>query len=165
MSAPLVLSVDLTDTAMLDRVWPILSNLEVIAVNQHWAGSPGQLLLTDASVFPSKLSASGYYSYPGTLGQCDTSATFPSHPLYSRFTRGPLMVMVIVMVNAAMLQCCNGDGDGDGDGAMAHSISVPAVSRLRTLLSYFMLTCAITMTHNEGQSRGWQNVPGMLGYE
>ena len=105
MSAPLVLSVDLTDTAMLDRVWPILSNLEVIAVNQHWAGSPGQLLLTDASVFPSKLSASGYYSYPGTLGQCDTSATFPSHPLHSHFTRGPLMVMV--MVNAAMLQCCN----------------------------------------------------------
>ena len=69
VSAPLVLSVDLTDTAMLDRVWPILSNIEVIAVNQHWAGSPGQLLLTDARAFPSKLSAHGYYAYPGTLGQ------------------------------------------------------------------------------------------------
>jgi hypothetical protein len=69
VSSPLVLSVDLTNTAMLDRVWPILSNREVIGVNQHWAGSPGQLLLTEATVFPSPLSDNGYYTYPGILGQ------------------------------------------------------------------------------------------------
>ena len=48
---------------------PILSNVEAIAVNQHWNGSPGQLLLTDTKQFPSPVSANGYYEYPGTLGQ------------------------------------------------------------------------------------------------
>ena len=53
VSAPLVLSVDLTNKPMLDRIWPILSNKEAIAVNQHWNGSPGQLLLTDKVTVPS----------------------------------------------------------------------------------------------------------------
>jgi hypothetical protein len=69
VSSPLVLSVDLTNRAMLERVWPILSNIEAISVNQHWSGSPGQLLLTDKTTFPSPLSANGYYEYPGKLGQ------------------------------------------------------------------------------------------------
>lgn len=68
VSSPLVLSFDVTSKPTLDRVWPILSNTEVIAVNQHWSGSPGQLLLTDKVTYPSELK-NGYYTYPGQLGQ------------------------------------------------------------------------------------------------
>lgn len=69
VSSPLVLSVDLTNHAMLDRIWPILSNREAIAVNQHWNGSPGQLLLTDRTSYPSALNSRGFYEYPAQLGQ------------------------------------------------------------------------------------------------
>jgi hypothetical protein len=69
VSSPLVLSFDVTDKAAVDRVWPILSNTEVIAVNQHYSGSPGMLLLTDRAVYPSPLNTNGYYEYPGQLGQ------------------------------------------------------------------------------------------------
>jgi hypothetical protein len=69
VSSPLVLSVDLTNQAMLERVWPILSNREAIRVNQHWSGSPGRLLVTDRTTYPSPLSPQGYYTFPGGLGQ------------------------------------------------------------------------------------------------
>ena len=84
VSAPLVLSVDLTNGAMLERVWPILSNREVIRVNQHWSGSPGQLLLTDRVVLPSPPTAKGYVAYPGQLGQSrgwqDVPGSVPTLP-------------------------------------------------------------------------------------
>ena len=69
VSAPLVLSVDLTNNAMLDRIWPIVANREAVAVNQHWSGSPGQLLLTEQGSYPSPLSKKGFYAYPAVLGQ------------------------------------------------------------------------------------------------
>eukprot|EP00937_MAST-01D_sp_MAST-1D-sp2_P000519 g519.t1 len=46
MSAPLYLSFDLTDAARTDRVWPLITNREAIAVNQNWAGHPGRLVRT-----------------------------------------------------------------------------------------------------------------------
>ena len=46
VSAPLVLSFDITDKKALDRAWPVLANTEAIAVNQAWAGSPGMLIGT-----------------------------------------------------------------------------------------------------------------------
>eukprot|EP00947_MAST-08B_sp_MAST-8B-sp1_P003133 g3133.t1 len=75
VSSPLILSVDLTQRSALDRVWPILSNKEAIRVNQHWSGSPGQLLKTDGATFPGRRrrDAAGadqrYYEFPGRLGQ------------------------------------------------------------------------------------------------
>jgi len=44
VSSPLILGYDLTDDAKTDRVWPIISNREAIAVNQAWAGHPGRML-------------------------------------------------------------------------------------------------------------------------
>jgi len=44
VSAPLVLGLDLTDTANLASVVPIVTNPEAIAVNQQWAGHPGRLV-------------------------------------------------------------------------------------------------------------------------
>ena len=43
-SSPLVLGFDLGSAATLDRVWPIITNKEVINVSQSWAGHPGALL-------------------------------------------------------------------------------------------------------------------------
>ena len=43
-SSPLILSFDLTNASVLDRVWEIVANPEVIAVNQAWQGHPGRRL-------------------------------------------------------------------------------------------------------------------------
>jgi alpha-galactosidase len=42
MSSPLVLGFDLTNATVLDRVWPIITNTEVLAVSQTWGGHPGR---------------------------------------------------------------------------------------------------------------------------
>merc|ERR1712100_824880 len=44
VSAPLVLGNDLTDKDTMDKIWPIISNREVIAVNEAWAGDSGTLV-------------------------------------------------------------------------------------------------------------------------
>ncbi len=44
VSAPLVLGNDLTDDTTMDRIWPIISNKEAIAVNQAWVGDSGTLV-------------------------------------------------------------------------------------------------------------------------
>lgn len=41
VSSPLILSHDVRDDAVMDRVWPIIANKEAIAVNQAWAGHSG----------------------------------------------------------------------------------------------------------------------------
>lgn len=41
MSAPLILSLDVTNSTKMDAAWPIISNTEAIAVNQAWAGESG----------------------------------------------------------------------------------------------------------------------------
>lgn len=44
VSSPLILGFDLRDNSTYQRVWPIISNREAIAVNQQWAGHPGMLV-------------------------------------------------------------------------------------------------------------------------
>eukprot|EP01060_Flectonema_neradi_P004609 TRINITY_DN129_c0_g1_i1.p1 TRINITY_DN129_c0_g1~~TRINITY_DN129_c0_g1_i1.p1 ORF type:complete len:413 (+),score=99.17 TRINITY_DN129_c0_g1_i1:62-1300(+) len=44
VSSPLILGHDLTNEALTDKIWPIISNTEAIAVNQAWAGHPGRLV-------------------------------------------------------------------------------------------------------------------------
>jgi alpha-galactosidase len=43
VSSPLVLSHDLTDAAITDEIWPIITNTEAIAINQAWVGDAGSL--------------------------------------------------------------------------------------------------------------------------
>lgn len=60
MSSPLFLSHDVTNESIMDQVWPIISNREIIAINQAWAGFSGgpywksqeklQFLFTDVPV-------------------------------------------------------------------------------------------------------------------
>jgi alpha-galactosidase len=44
VSSPLILGFDMSNSETMSRVWPIITNREVIAVNQAWAGSAGQLI-------------------------------------------------------------------------------------------------------------------------
>lgn len=43
VSSPLVIGFDMTDSSLVDSVWPILSNLELIEVNQAYFGFSGSL--------------------------------------------------------------------------------------------------------------------------
>lgn len=43
VSSPLILSHDMSNDTITDAIWPIISNKEVIAVNQAWAGESGNL--------------------------------------------------------------------------------------------------------------------------
>ena len=46
MSSPLVLGFNMSNAKQMDRVWPIISNIEAIAIDHAWAGSPGMLYKT-----------------------------------------------------------------------------------------------------------------------
>ena len=69
VSSPLILSLDLTNRAALDGVWPILTNAEALAVNAHWSGSPGRLLLSAGMPTPLGTTPRGFVRYAGQLGQ------------------------------------------------------------------------------------------------
>ena len=44
VSSPLILGYDVTNRSLTQKIWPIISNAEAIAVNQQWAGHPGRLI-------------------------------------------------------------------------------------------------------------------------
>eukprot|EP00928_Gymnodinium_smaydae_P087229 TRINITY_DN71522_c0_g1_i1.p1 TRINITY_DN71522_c0_g1~~TRINITY_DN71522_c0_g1_i1.p1 ORF type:complete len:615 (+),score=55.17 TRINITY_DN71522_c0_g1_i1:204-2048(+) len=44
VSSPLILGLNLTDHKTVDRVWPIITNKDALAVNEAWAGHPGTLV-------------------------------------------------------------------------------------------------------------------------
>merc|ERR1712087_150105 len=56
VSAPLIIGYDVTNSALTDRVWNVLTNREALAVSQTWAGHPGTLLDESAERM--------YYEYP-----------------------------------------------------------------------------------------------------
>ena len=48
LSSPIVLGLDVRDDAVVDGVWPIISNTELLAVNAAYAGSSGTRVLASA---------------------------------------------------------------------------------------------------------------------
>jgi len=44
VSSPLILGMNLSDQSAMEISWPIVSNKEVVAVNQQWSGHPGKLV-------------------------------------------------------------------------------------------------------------------------
>jgi hypothetical protein len=48
VSSPLILGLDLTNSTNMDRVWPIITNREALAINSAWVGDAGQLLKEDS---------------------------------------------------------------------------------------------------------------------
>ncbi len=49
VSSPLVLSLDVRNSTLMDEMWPLISNTEILGVNAAWAGSAGALLLEDSA--------------------------------------------------------------------------------------------------------------------
>ena len=49
VSSPLVLSFDVRNNTLMDEMWPLISNTEILEVNAAWAGSAGALLFEDDS--------------------------------------------------------------------------------------------------------------------
>lgn len=49
VSSPLTLSHDLTNSTVMDKVWPLITNKDAIMVNQAWAGFAGSVFLQDNS--------------------------------------------------------------------------------------------------------------------
>jgi alpha-galactosidase len=47
-SQPLTLSLDLRNATVVDAAWPIITNVEAIAINQAWGGAPGGVLAESA---------------------------------------------------------------------------------------------------------------------
>merc|ERR1711953_838789 len=43
-SSPLILGFDLTNQSLLEEVYPVISNVRAIAINQAWHGHPGRLV-------------------------------------------------------------------------------------------------------------------------
>lgn len=44
ISSPLILGFDMNNSAIMDRVWPIITNVDALAVSKAWAGHPGTLI-------------------------------------------------------------------------------------------------------------------------
>ena len=44
VSSPLILGMNLSDKNAMDISWPVVTNREVVAVNQNWNGHPGKLV-------------------------------------------------------------------------------------------------------------------------
>lgn len=65
VSSPLILSFDMANTTTMDSVWPIITNVEAIAVNQIWAGHPGRQVAANQTlqVWAKNLSASAQAVY------------------------------------------------------------------------------------------------------
>lgn len=53
-STPLVLGMDLTNATMLDAVWDVITNTEVIAVHQDYVGHSGTLFYSSDVMVPSE---------------------------------------------------------------------------------------------------------------
>eukprot|EP01046_Picozoa_sp_COSAG06_P003345 COSAG06_NODE_129_length_22602_cov_7.116318_23_plen_495_part_00 len=72
-SSPLILTHNVSDDETNDAVWPVVSNLEAIRINQQWNGHPGRLVKTWAP--PAGVPS----SYPPGLGvynvTCDQIGT------------------------------------------------------------------------------------------
>ena len=44
VSAPLILGFDMTNGTHMDRVWPTITNPDILMINEQWAGHPGTLV-------------------------------------------------------------------------------------------------------------------------
>merc|ERR1712110_902696 len=79
MSSPLILSFDLRNDAVLDEMWPIITNKDVIAVNQRWTGHPGTRLSAsdEAQVWAKPVGQKSHAVFLMAIGDNATSISVP----------------------------------------------------------------------------------------
>ena len=68
-SSPLILGMDVTKPARVERVWEILSNEEAIAVNQLWSGNHTQAIISTATT-PNQMCVDAWMRNPLTMEPC-----------------------------------------------------------------------------------------------
>lgn len=81
ISAPLILSMDLSDVSLMDELWPLIANPDILAVNQAWAGhsgSPFQESLTNVSL-SSDLSVPSWQYFQKPLGDGRVAVLLMNH--------------------------------------------------------------------------------------
>lgn len=66
VSSPLILGFDMNDSETMDRVWPIITNLDALAISEAWIGHPGTLIRS----YPSQRAGHDQV----VQGDCDGSA-------------------------------------------------------------------------------------------
>ena len=109
ISSPLILGLNLSDSATVDSIWPIVSNREAIAVNQQYAGFSG-------TIFYSSPEATAFAPCGWWLANC----SFPSVQfLYKPLPAGDTAVLLV------------NSGDAAADLALTFA-SVPGLSGTAT---------------------------------
>eukprot|EP01048_Picozoa_sp_COSAG05_P015498 COSAG05_NODE_1876_length_3913_cov_86.680126_5_plen_169_part_00 len=108
-SAPLVLGFDLTNTTLMDKIYPIVANPRAISINQAWAGHPGRLVSNASETFVAP-TAHGAGSTCGARAKrpCE-NVTFPvtqiwTKPLPANATSGRAQQAVLVINLSPMEQ-------------------------------------------------------------
>ena len=101
VSAPLILSFDLTDRRRLERAWPLITNRRILHVNQAWRGDPGRRVhYTDDGGWQGWAKRVGTASYAVLLLNGGARAATASLPLRN--------------VSAALFSPSTGGGGGGG---------------------------------------------------
>ena len=59
ISSPLILGLDLLSNKQMEDMWPIISNMDAINVNQRWSGHPGWLVRSWTPAGAEKITAGG----------------------------------------------------------------------------------------------------------
>jgi len=134
VSSPLILGMNLSDSHAMDISWPVVTNKEVVAVNQQYAGHPGKLVRE-------------YYPAPGTDGPalgkfawampCNGSDPaqigWSADAAASRIKVGGLCLEKASDDSVALMPCSSGFSDDDKQkfaldattGALVHGDFVP----------------------------------------
>ena len=140
-SSPLILGFDLTNTTILKETWPIISNEEVIAVSQTWAGHPGRLVANSTEY--RDLGAA--HGSPATQG---TTERLPSWQAFAKPLRGGTVALLVVRVWAGrdnatvsfplaeLFSGAGSSGIGAASNGKRHSGGVPSAVLVRDIVAH-----------------------------
>lgn len=88
-SAPLILSIDLADAAVVEANWDIIANREVISVSQTWSGHPGYLVQSANKTFVATCVA----------WTCENH-TLPEHQIWAKPQPNGTLAVLVVNIGA-----------------------------------------------------------------
>ena len=97
MSSPLILSHDVNNDTITDKIWPLISNREVIAVNQAYVGDSGGVFYTSDEIlqFPN---IEGWQAYPDDSSKASQQVPIfaPSYQFLSKRLDGGKVAVLLM---------------------------------------------------------------------
>jgi hypothetical protein len=94
VSSPLTLSFDMSNLALYDLLWPIISNQRAIAINQAWAGSAGRLAAASSSTWTGVV-------FHGAACEVNETKTLPEWTVWTKpLPQGFVAAVVINTLNS-----------------------------------------------------------------